>query len=287
MSANLLQPVLPASAKQLLRAGQLYGSAQGLLLAKAAQQHSGPLLVVTDDVASAHRLELEIRFYLGETELPILHFPDWETLPYDSFSPHQDIVSERLQTLHQLPTFKRGILLVPIATLMQRIAPRAFLDANHLELKVGDQFDIEQWRLRLESSGYRNVAQVIEHGEFAVRGAIMDLFPMGSRHPYRIDLFDDEIDTLRTFDPETQRSVDTIEQIQLLPAREFPVNDDSIALFRKQFRQHFDGDPQRSLIYREVSAGNMPGGIEFYLPLFLNKPPDSPTICLTIPCWFS
>lgn len=271
MSANLLQPVLPASAKQLLRVGQLYGSAQGLLLAKAAQQHSGPLLVVTDDVASAHRLELEIRFYLGETELPILHFPDWETLPYDSFSPHQDIVSERLQTLHQLPTFKRGILLVPIATLMQRIAPRAFLDANHLELKVGDQFDIEQWRLRLESSGYRNVAQVIEHGEFAVRGAIMDLFPMGSRHPYRIDLFDDEIDTLRTFDPETQRSVDTIEQIQLLPAREFPVNDDSIALFRKQFRQHFDGDPQRSLIYREVSAGNMPGGIEFYLPLFFEQ----------------
>ena len=271
MSANLLQPVLPASAKQSLRAGQLYGSAQGLLLAKAAQQHPGPLLVVTDDVASAHRLELEIRFYLGETELPILHFPDWETLPYDSFSPHQDIVSERLQTLHQLPTFKRGILLVPIATLMQRIAPRAFLDANHLELKVGDQFDIEQWRLRLESSGYRNVAQVIEHGEFAVRGAIMDLFPMGSRHPYRIDLFDDEIDTLRTFDPETQRSVDTIEQIQLLPAREFPVNDDSIALFRKQFRQHFDGDPQRSLIYREVSAGNMPGGIEFYLPLFFEQ----------------
>lgn len=271
MSANLLQPVLPASAKQSLRAGQLYGSAQGLLLAKAAQQHPGPLLVVTDDVASAHRLELEIRFYLGETELPILHFPDWETLPYDSFSPHQDIVSERLQTLHQLPTFKRGILLVPIATLMQRIAPRAFLDANHLELKVGDQFDIEQWRLRLESSGYRNVAQVIEHGEFAVRGAIMDLFPMGSRHPYRIDLFDSEIDTLRTFDPETQRSVDTIEQIQLLPAREFPVNDDSIALFRKQFRQHFDGDPQRSLIYREVSAGNMPGGIEFYLPLFFEQ----------------
>jgi transcription-repair coupling factor (superfamily II helicase) len=271
LPANLLQPVLPASAKDQLRAGQLYGSAQGLLLAKAAQQHNGPLLVVTDDVASAHRLELEIRFYLGDTELPILHFPDWETLPYDSFSPHQDIVSERLQTLHQLPDFKRGILLVPIATLMQRIAPRAFLDGNHLELKIGDQFDIEQWRLKLEKSGYRNVAQVIEHGEFAVRGAIIDLFPMGSRHPYRIDLFDDEIDTLRTFDPETQRSIDSIDQIQLLPAREFPVNDDSITLFRKQFRQYFDGDPQRSLIYREVSAGNMPGGIEFYLPLFFEQ----------------
>src|SRR5690554_3712835 len=265
LPANLLQPILPTSAKDQLRAGQLYGSAQGLLLAKVAKQHNRPLLVVTDDVASAHRLEVEIRFYLSNSELPILHFPDWETLPYDSFSPHQDIVSERLQTLHHLPDFKRGILLVPIATLMQRIAPREFLDGNHLELKIGDQFDIEQWRLKLEKSGYRNVSQVIEHGEFAVRGAIIDLFPMGSRQPYRIDLFDDEIDTLRTFDPETQRSIDTIEQIQLLPAREFPLNNDSIALFRKQFRQYFDGDPQRSLIYREISAGNVPGGIEFYL----------------------
>ncbi len=276
MPANLLQPVLPTSAKSQHRAGQLYGSAQGLLLAQAARQHDGPLLVVTDDVTSAQRLELEIRFYLGSSPLPVLHFPDWETLPYDSFSPHQDIVSERLQTLHRLPEFKQGVLLVPVATLMQRIAPREFLDGNHLELKIGDLFDIEEWRLRLEKSGYRNVSQVIEHGEFAVRGAIIDLFPMGSRQPYRIDLFDDEIDTLRTFDPETQRSIDTIEQIQLLPAREFPLNDTSITLFRKQFRQFFDGDPQRSLIYREISAGNVPGGIEFYLPLFFEQ-----TACLT------
>lgn len=276
MPANLLQPVLPSPTKAQHRAGQLYGSAQGLLLAQAAKQHDGPLLVVTDDVISAQRLEQEIRFYLGSSTLPVLHFPDWETLPYDSFSPHQDIVSERLKTLHRLPEFKQGVLLVPVATLMQRIAPREFLDGNHLELKVGDQFDIEAWRLRLEKSGYRNVSQVIEHGEFAVRGAIIDLFPMGSRQPYRIDLFDDEIDTLRTFDPETQRSVDSIDQIQLLPAREFPLNDTSIALFRKQFRHFFDGDPQRSLIYREVSAGNVPGGIEFYLPLFFEQ-----TACLT------
>ena len=268
---NPLKPQLPTKTKSLFRAGQLYGSAQGLLLAQTALQHDGPLLVLTDDTATAHRLELDARFYLGENDLPILHFPDWETLPYDTFSPHQDIVSERLDTLHQLPNFKRGILLVPISTIMHRLAPREFLEGNTLILKTGDTFDIEAWRSKLEKAGYRYVSQVMEHGEFAVRGAIIDLYPMGSKLPFRIDLFDDEVDTLRTFDPETQRSIDTIDSIQLLPAREFPVTDDSIQRFRRQFREHFDGDPQRSLIYREVSQGNMPGGIEYYSPLFLEK----------------
>lgn len=271
MAVSLLQPQLPKSISAQLRAGQLYGSAQGLLLAKAAKSHDGPLLVITDDTSTAHRLELETRFYFGETTLPILHFPDWETLPYDTFSPHQDIISERLDTLRQLPDLKRGILMVPISTIMHRIAPRQFLEANTLLLNTGDVFDIESWRIRLEKSGYRYVSQVMEHGEFAVRGAIVDLFPMGSKHPFRIDLFDDEIDTLRTFDPESQRSIDTIDSIQLLPAREFPVTDDSISLFRQQFREKFSGDPQRSHIYREVSEGNMPGGIEYYSPLFLEQ----------------
>ena len=266
-----LAPKLPNTASTVFRAGQLYGSAQGLLLAKAAQQHDGPILVLTDDTASAHKLEVEAKFYMGEAKLPILHFPDWETLPYDTFSPHQDIISERLETLHQLPNFKRGILLVPISTIMHRIAPRAFLEGNTLFLKTGDTFNIEQWRTKLEKAGYRYVSQVMEHGEFAVRGAIIDLYPMGSKQPYRIDLFDDEIDTLRVFDPETQRSTDTIDALELLPAREFPVNDDSIQRFRQQFRQQFEGDPQKSLIYREVSEGNMPGGIEYYLPLFLEQ----------------
>lgn len=266
-----LKPQLPSKTNELFQAGQLYGSAQGLLLAQTALQHDGPILVLTDDTASAHRLELDARFYLGENDLPILHFPDWETLPYDTFSPHQDIISERLDTLHQLPEFKRGILLVPISTIMHRLAPREFLEGNTLILKTGDIFDIEAWRSKLEKAGYRYVSQVMEHGEFAVRGAIIDLYPMGSKLPFRIDLFDDEVDTLRTFDPETQRSIDTIDSIQLLPAREFPVTDESIQHFRNQFRQHFEGDPQRSLIYREVSQGNMPGGIEYYLPLFLEK----------------
>ncbi|OUR71621.1 transcription-repair coupling factor [Methylophaga sp. 41_12_T18] len=269
--ANPLHPLLPPTSKEQFRAGQLYGSAQGLLLAKTAQQHQGPVLVITDDAATAHRLELEARFYLGDDALPILHFPDWETLPYDNFSPHQDIISERLETLHQLPHFKRGILLVPIATIMHRIAPRDFLEGNTLQLKTGDKFDIEVWRTKLEKAGYRCVSQVMEHGEFAVRGAIIDLYPMGSNHPYRIDLFDDEVDTLRTFDPETQRSIESISNIQLLPAREFPVTEDSIQLFRQQHRRQFEGDPQKSFIYREVTAGNMPGGIEYYLPLFYDE----------------
>lgn len=266
--SNPLKPYLPSSTNDQLRAGQLYGSAQGLLLAKAAQQHNGPILVLTDDAATAHRLELEARFYSAENNLDILHFPDWEILPYDRFSPHQDIISERLETLHQLPNFERGLLFVPIATIMHRIAPREFLEGNTLNLKTGDLFKIDEWRTKLEKAGYRYVSQVMEHGEFAVRGAIVDLYPMGSKLPYRIDLFDDEIDTLRTFDPETQRSIENIDAIQLLPAREFPVTDDSIQLFRQQFRRHFEGDPQKSLIYREVTAGNMPGGIEYYLPLF-------------------
>ncbi|EMR12797.1 transcription-repair coupling factor [Methylophaga lonarensis MPL] len=270
-SADLFKPKLPVSAKSHRHAGQLYGSAQGLLLANAAVQHEGPLLVITADMATAQRLETEIRFYLADSSLPILHFPDWETLPYDNFSPHQDIISERLQTLHQLPTFRRGILLVPIATLMHRIAPASFLEGSTLRLQTGEQFDIEQWRLRLEKAGYRSVSQVMEHGEFAVRGAIIDMFPMGAKQPYRIDLFDDEIDTLRTFDPESQRSNESIDDVELLPAREFPLDEKSISLFRRQFGLQFDGDPQRSLIYREVSAGNLPGGIEYYLPLFFEE----------------
>lgn len=268
---NSLPLKLPTKTGQLFHAGQLYGSAQGLLLAKAAQQHDGPILVLTDDTATAHRLEIETRFYMGGQALNVLHFPDWETLPYDTFSPHQDIISERLETLHQLPNFEHGLLFVPIATLMHRLAPRAFLEGNTLKLLTGDLFDINDWRSRLEKAGYRYVSQVMEHGEFAVRGAIIDLYPMGSKLPFRIDLFDDEIDTLRTFDPDTQRSIETLDSIQMLPAREFPTTDDSIALFRQQFRQNFEGDPQKSLIYREVTAGNMPGGIEYYLPLFFEQ----------------
>ena len=268
---HTLQPILPSTAHKKCQAGQLYGSAQGLLLANVALRHDGPILVLTDSTASARRLEQEIIFYLAEQPLTILHFPDWETLPYDTFSPHQDIISERLETLHQLRQFNRGILLVSITTIMQRIAPHEFLNNHTLILNIGDHFDIKAWQEKLEKAGYRRVSQVTEYGEFAVRGAIIDIYPMGSKYPYRVDLFDNEIDTLRTFNPDTQRSISTTHSVKLLPAREFAITDDGISLFRRQFRQYIAGDAQRSLIYREVSAGNTPNGIEYYLPLFFKK----------------
>ncbi len=229
------------------------------------------ILVVTADAAAATRLEYELRFYLADdASLPVLQFPDWETLPYDAFSPHQDIVSERLATLNRLPTLRRGVLIAPVATMMHRLAPREYLAAHSLMVDIGQQIPLDPMRLRLEASGYRCVSQVMEHGEFAVRGALLDLFPMGSSLPFRIELFDDEVESIRTFDPENQRSLEKVESVRLLPAREFPLNDAAIKRFREAYRLAFEGDPQRSLIYRDVSNGLTPLGIEYYLPLFFD-----------------
>ncbi|MCO6411159.1 MAG: transcription-repair coupling factor [Thiogranum sp.] len=266
-SASPMLPSLPARGERQLWS-RLYGDSLPLALAAAAQQHAGPTIIVTPDSQEAEQLQRQLRFFCAGEELDILCFPDWETLPYDSFSPHQDIVSERLATLHRLPSLKRGILLVPVATLLQRLPPAAFLDQYTLLLDTGQKLDLEPMRMRLEKAGYRCVAQVMEHGEFAVRGSILDLFPTGSQNPFRIDLFDDEIESIRTFDPESQRSIETVQQVRLLPAREFPVDEAAITRFRQAYRSLFSGDPQRSLIYRDVSNGLMPSGIEYYLPLF-------------------
>ena len=264
------QPRLPAP-RQRLRWARLYGDSLPLTLANAASRHEGLLLVVTPDSQAAEQLQARLRFFCEDDKLDILCFPDWETLPYDAFSPHQDIISERLETLCRLPTLKRGVLLVPVATLLQRLPPKSFLDQYSLVLDCGDTLDLDAMRKRLETAGYRCVAQVMEHGEFAVRGALLDLFPMGSPLPYRIDLFDDEIESIRTFDPETQRSIDKVSQIRLLPAREFPVDEAAIRRFRQNWRDLFEGDPQRAQTYREVSEGVIPGGIEYYLPLFVEQ----------------
>ncbi|MCK5724722.1 MAG: transcription-repair coupling factor, partial [Gammaproteobacteria bacterium] len=197
--------------------------------------------------------------------------PDWETLPYDRFSPHQDIISERLTTLSRLPDLTQGILIAPIQTLMHRIAPKSYLDGFCLSLKLEQHFNLDEMRLRLEHSGYNCVSSVMEHGEFAVRGSLFDLFPMGSKHPYRIELFDDEIESIRTFNPETQLSIEKVSQIKLLPAREFPLNKDAIAKFRTAFRARFEGDPQKTNIYRDVTNGLASPGIEYYLPLFFEE----------------
>lgn len=180
------------------------------------------------------RLTRELRFFAPT--LTILNFPDWETLPYDVFSPHQDIISQRIATLYKLPSVKQGILVVPITTVLQRIAPVSFILGSGLVVKIGDKMNVEEMRGRLENAGYRCVDTVYEHGEFAVRGALFDLFPMGSNVPYRIDLFDDEIETLRTFDPETQRSIDKVDSINLLPAHEFPLDKQAIKDFRQRFK---------------------------------------------------
>jgi len=264
-----LHAVLPPDNRQPLRWTSLYGAAPALLIA-AASRFRGLLLVVAPDSQTALRLETELRIF-GGTDLEILAFPDWETLPYDGFSPHQDILSQRLATLYQLPQRRRGVLVAPVATLMQRLAPRDFLDRHALVLTVGEQLALESFRERLEAAGYNCVSQVVEHGEFAVRGSILDLFPMGAKQPYRIELFDDEVESIRDFDPETQLSVNKVVSVELLPAREFTLDKASITRFRQAWRRQFEGDPQRSMVYREVSAGHAPGGIEYYLPLFFEQ----------------
>jgi transcription-repair coupling factor (superfamily II helicase) len=264
-------PPLNSKAGQRIVWGRLYGSSFGMVLGQAARQHDGPLVVITADSLMASRLEDELRFYLADAQVPVIPFPDWETLPYDIFSPHQDITSQRLEALYRLPTLEKGILLIPASTAMHRVAPRDYIEGHSLLLDVGDKLDMEELRMRLERNGYRCVSQVMEHGEFAVRGSLLDLFPMGSKTPYRIDLFDDEIDSMRTFDPETQLSQDNVQQIRLLPAREFPLSKEAITRFRQAYRVEFEGDPQRSNIYKDITEGIAPPGIEYYLPLFFEQ----------------
>ena len=250
--------------------GNLQGSGQSWALAQAAKHHQGLILVITAGTQSALQLELEIPFYAG-TDTQILTFPDWETLPYDSFSPHQDIISQRLATLNRLPTVTRGVLVVPVSTLMHRLAPPSFMAGQTLLLDIGQTFEIGKVRKQLEQAGYRAVDTVLDHGEYAVRGAIMDLFPMGSQVPYRIELFDDEIDTLRSFDPETQRSIEKVQQVRLLPAKEFPLNDAAIGHFKDRFKQEFDADPRSCPVYQDINDGIASAGIEYYLPLFFDE----------------
>ena len=272
--SNVLAPPDLDFARPEQRWGKLYGSATGLALAEAALRLEAPLLVVAQSARDAERLTAELRFYLAAETLPVLSLPDWETLPYDLFSPHQDIISERLATLAALPGLRHGIVVVAAATLMQRMAPPAFVAGGTLMLKVGARLDPDALREQFSSAGYASVTQVMEHGEFAVRGSLLDVFPMGSPVPYRIDLFDDEIESIRIFDPETQLSRDSLTELSLLPAKEYPLDEPGIRAFRQRYRACIEGDPQRSVIYRDVSNGIAIGGIEYYLPLFFDSTSD-------------
>ena len=261
-------PILPAAAGKQ-HWGNLPGAAQSLAIAEAASVAKRFTLLLTADSQRAERLEQELKFFAPA--LPVLHFPDWETLPYDLFSPHQDIISQRIASLYRLPELEHGVLVVPITTALHRLAPTKFLLGSSLVLDVGQKLDVELMRTRLEASGYRYVDTVYEHGEFTVRGALIDLFPMGSKLPYRIDLFDDEIETLRTFEPETQRSIDRVDSVRLLPAKEFPLQKEAVTRFKARFRERFDVDFRRSPIFQDLNSGITPAGIEYYIPLFFEE----------------
>jgi transcription-repair coupling factor (superfamily II helicase) len=262
-------PQFPTSADTACHWTRLYGSSKALVISRVAAEAAAPLVVITKDSLQASRLREELEFYLGrQSALEILHFPDWETLPYDQFSPYQDIVSDRLATLAKLPALERGVLVVPIMTLMYRLLPRDYLVAHSLVLTAGQRLDIDHFRQNLTTAGYVFVPQVMEHGDVAIRGSLIDIFPMGAALPYRVDLFDDAIDSIRTFEPETQRSLNKTEGIRILPAREIALIDEGITRFRAGWRERFAGNPGQCPLYRDVTQGLAPAGIEYYLPLF-------------------
>ncbi|HTY50684.1 MAG TPA: transcription-repair coupling factor [Steroidobacteraceae bacterium] len=268
---GLLNPIRPNASRRHVRWRGLAGSAAALALAESLQADSRLFVVVTPGVRELERLRAGIRFFGGLTDRAderLLTLPDWEILPYDLFSPHPDIISERLHTLYRLPDLKRGCLLVSAGTLQQRLPPAAYVRGRAFDLAVGQHLEVEAFRRRLADAGYASVGQVNAPGEFAVRGSLLDVFPMGVDAPLRIDLFGEEIEAIRRFDPETQRSSASIEHLRLLPARELPLDPEAIKGFRRRYRTRFEGDPMQSPVYRTVSEGAAPPGVEFYLPLF-------------------
>ena len=267
---SLLDPGLPTADSPRMKWGRLYGAAGALALAEAAPRADGPLIVITQNSRDAEALGDEIAFFSG-AGIAVNVFPDLETLPYDTFSAHPDITSARLATLAALPRARTGVWLVAIDTLLQRLAPRSYVEAHSLKVHVGETLNLDALRARLTLAGYAAVTQVVAHGEFAVRGSLLDVFPMGSDSPYRIDLLDRDVETIRLFDPDTQRSGNKLDRIELLPARETPLNPDAVREFRRRYRLRFTGDLTEQMVYRDVSAGAAPGGLEFFLPLFFDR----------------
>ena len=240
-------------------------------IASAARAHEGPLLVVARDNHEAHQLEADLHTLLGTAgDLPVVAFPDWETLPYDQFSPHPDIVSQRLSALHRLPTLEKGIVVVPVQTLMQRLSPLRHIAGGSFDYRMGQRLDFDAEKRRLEAASYRHVPQVLDPGDFAVRGGLLDVYPMGADAPLRIELLDDTIDSLRHFDPESQRSLDRVESVQLLPGREVPLDERSVERAMTLLRDRFDVDTRRSALYQDLKSGLAPAGVEYYLPLFFD-----------------
>jgi len=260
---------LPDQPADVRRWTGLYGSAFALTIHEAALARSGPILVIAKSSQQAHFLLQEILFFSG-ADYPVDIFPDYETLIYDGFSPHQDIVSDRLKLLSRDFT-GRSIVIAPISTLLMKLPPRAFLIGHNLRISVGDRLNLTDLRRQLEAAAYRVVDTVVERGEFTVRGAVLDLYPMGAHTPFRIELFDDDVDSIRTFDPDTQLSTGAISAIDTLPAREVPLTKEGINRFQDHWHLTFGGNPRSCPIYQDVSSGLAPAGIEYYLPLFFDK----------------
>jgi transcription-repair coupling factor (superfamily II helicase) len=250
--------------------GQAHGATSALAIAEAAQAHNGPVLALVKDTDAALKLSAELNFFLADTGYDCLMLPDWEILPYDSFSAHPDIISQRISTLNQITHLSLGVVIVPVATLLHRLPPMNYLAGNSFTLKTGQELPQSQFRQRLDQAGYLLTETVSQAGEYALRGGLIDLYPMGSHAPLRIELFDDEIESLRYFDADSQRTTALITEFNLLPAREFPLTDAAISHFRQNFTSQFDLDPKACPIYQDVSQGYAPAGIEYYIPLFFN-----------------
>jgi transcription-repair coupling factor (superfamily II helicase) len=252
-----------------VRWGELYGSSPAFFLTEAAATTLAPLLVVTTSGREADQILAELAFFTAGKQ-SLWSFPDRETLPWDPFSPHPDLVSQRLRTLAALPDLRQGLVVTTRAALLDRLPPRQFIEAHAFSLRSGDRIDLPQLRKRLTDSGYAMVSQVLSPGEFAVRGSVVDLFPAGAEKPFRLDLFDDLIESIRVFDPADQRSAERLDAVPMLPAREIPTSAEAIAGFRSRWRERFEGDPQQCPVYRSVTDGLIPAGIESWLPLFFS-----------------
>ena len=277
------KPTIPSQGS-IARYPSFDGSGDALILARLARQ-AKPIAIITASALAAQRLLEEIPFFAPELKTSLL--PDWETLPYDTFSPHQDLISERLAALYQLMHGLCDVLIVPVTTALYRMPPREYLAANTFFLERGQVINLNALRSQMTLGGYTPVTQVLSPGEYSLRGGLLDLFPMGSTLPYRIDLLDNEIETIRTFDVDTQRSVYPVGKIQLLPAREFPLDEEGRTRFRGKFREKFEGDPSKRRVYKDVSKGVAPAGVEYYLPLFFEHTatlfdylPEATLLCL-------
>ncbi len=283
-------PPLPKGIGDKIHWGNLPQGAMGAAIAAGAKALGKTTLVIVDNNTEAGRLETELKLFSADEPKapPVLHFADWETLPYDTFSPHQDIISERMRTLYHLASGQPCTIVVSAATLAQRLCPKDYVQRNSLVLAVGETLNTADFTEGLTHAGYQHVDTVFQHGEYAIRGGILDVFPMGSQQAFRVELFDNEVETLRSFDTETQRTIEQVTRIELLPAKECPTDSKTISLFKAQWFEHFDSDPRTSPIYEDVTSGLTPAGVEYYLPLFFERTaslldylPKNTTVCVT------